>query len=182
MEPQISTSKGQIIAKFGLIYSLLLIALNLIMYITGMQNQMKSVTFFITMSMILGSVYFGIISRRNNTLGGFITYGQSVGTGMLISLVGGLIMAVYSYLFVTIIDPEMITNGLLETKRQMIEQNKSEEEIEMAMKWGKKLSTPLMVIVFSILLNLFYGLVASLIIAIFTKREDPDSQYNSLNS
>jgi hypothetical protein len=94
MEPQVTANKWQIIVKFSLIYALITIALNLILYILDMQSKMDVFSTIALIVITLGSVYFGILSRRDNVMDGFITYGQGVSTGMLISLVAALIVSV----------------------------------------------------------------------------------------
>lgn len=181
MEPQAKTSKWQIIAKFSLIYSLVIIALNLVLFILGMQMQMQTLNTLVMLAAVFVSIYFGIVSRRDNTLDGYITYGQGVGTGMLISLMAGIIVTIYTQVFISFIDPDFMQNMLNEAKRKMIEDGRSEEQIEVAMEWTKKImGSPIIMAVMGILTNLFYGLIASLILAYFTKRINPDSQYNSL--
>lgn len=180
MEPQISTGKWQIIAKFSMIYSLVLIALNLILFITGLQMKLSFLSTIVMIITVVGSIYFGTISLRNNTLGGYITYGQSVGTGMLISLFAGIIMVIYSYIYATVIDPDFLNNMVEEVKRKMIEEDASEEKIEQSIYWMKKMSSPWIMMAGGLFSYLFYGLIASLIVSIFTKKEDPDAAYKSL--
>jgi hypothetical protein len=181
MEPQVTANKWQIIIKFSLIYALILIALNLILYILDMQNKMNVFSTIALIVITLGSVYFGILSRRDNVMDGFITYGQGVSTGMLISLVAALIVSVYSFVFATFIDPDFMQNIINQAKRDMIEKGESEEAIEMAIGMMSKMNKPWIFALMGLLGQLFYGLITSLIVSNFTKRIDPDGSYNSLS-
>jgi hypothetical protein len=181
MEPQVTANKWQIIIKFSLIYALIIIALNLILYILDLQNKMSVFSSIALIVITLGSVYFGILSSRDNVMNGFITYGQGVSTGMLISLFAGLIVTVYTYLFVSFIDPDFMQNIINQAKRDMIEKGENEENIERAIEMMSMMNKPWIMSLMGLLGQLFYGLIASLIISNFTKRLDPDSSYNSLS-
>lgn len=182
MEPQVTTSKWQIIIKFSLIYALILIALNLILYILDMQQKMNIFNTIVLIITTLGSIYFGILSQRDNVMNGFITYGEGISTGMLISLFAGLIVSIYTLVFATFIDPDFMLNIINQAKRDMIEKGDSEENIERAISMMSVMNKPWILAVFGLLGQLFYGLIASLIVSNFTKRLDPDASYNSLNN
>jgi hypothetical protein len=68
----------------------------------------------------------------------------------------------------------------IESKRQLIESGASEDEIEAQMKVMSYVKSPWVMTFGGFLGNFFYGFVASLIMAFFVKREDPDSAYKSL--
>ncbi len=182
MEPQATANKWQIIIKFSLIYALITIALDLVLYILDLQNKMSVLSTIVLIVTTLGSVYFGVISIRDNVMNGFITYGHSVSTGLLISLFAGLIVTVYTYFFESFIDPEFMQNIINQAKRDMIERGENEENIERAIGMISKMNKPWIFALMGLLGQLFYGLIASLIISNFTKRIDPDSSYNSLSN
>jgi MFS family permease len=182
MEPTTVTTKWQIISKFALIFTLILVAINLMLYITDMQTKLATLTTLITFVAIFGAIFKGIQTQRDQLLGGYISYGDGVKLGMLITLFAAILLAIYSVIFVTFIDVDFMDNMLNETKRQMIEQNKSEEEIEMAMKFSGYLKSPWVFAIGGFLGYVVYGLIASLIVSIFTKKEDPEASYNSLQN
>ena len=74
--------------------------------------------------------------------GGFMSYGQGLVIGMLVSMVSGLLTGFFNYLYRTLIDPEM--NGrMLETVRAKMEEggNMSDEQIESAVNMTAKFSS-----------------------------------------
>ena len=94
----------------------------------------------------------------------------------------GIILSVYQYLFSTYIAPEMSANIMNETKRQMIESGSSEEEMEAALNMMQAFQKPGYMILAGIGATLIFGLIVSLIVSAFTKREDPDGAYKNLNN
>lgn len=180
MEPQFKTNKWQIITKFAIVYSLIVIGFGLILYIFNLTMKAGWVSGLVSLSALFGSIYYGILAHRNQNLNGFITYKQSLGIGLLISLVAGVVLALYQLLFNLYIAPEMAVNLMNEAKRQMIESNTSEEDMERTLSMFKKMSEPLYIVLGGIAGSFFLGLIASLIISSFTKKEDPDAAYKNL--
>lgn len=143
MEPKLETNKWQIIAKFSLIFTLILVAVNLMFYITGMQTKLSVVMTILTILVVAGSIYKGILTQRNQVLGGYISYGGGVKIGLLITLFASVLLTFYHYIFVEFIDVDFMDNMIKEAKRQMIEDGSSEEEIEMGMKMFEYTEFPL---------------------------------------
>ena len=142
MEQITTTNKWQIIAKFSMIYALILIAINLLLYITGYSLKANAVNTGATIITVLGSIYFGIVSLRDNTLNGYISYGNGVSTGLYITLFSAIMLTIYFVIFTNFIDPEFTQKIMNETKRKMIEEGKSEDEIEMVMHYSKTFMKP----------------------------------------
>ncbi len=182
MEPQTTTTKWQIIIKYSMMYALSSIALSMILFILGLQTKSSWVTNVITLAYVSLFLFYGIKARRDESLNGFITYGQGVGTGVLIALCAGVVISIFAVINITIIDPELMRNVMEEAKRKMIENGDSEEKIEMATKWMANMQSPAYVAIGSLVGNLFIGLIVSLVISIFTKKDNPDATYNSLSN
>jgi hypothetical protein len=182
MEPQFKSSKWQIIAKFALVYTLIVIGFGLVLYLFNLTLQASMVNGLVNIVALSVSIYFAIVSNRDNIQNGFITYGQGVALGVYISLMAGIILSVYQYLFSTYIAPEMSANIMNETKRQMIESGSSEEEMEAALNMMQAFQKPGYMILAGIGATLIFGLIVSLIVSAFTKREDPDGAYKNLNN
>jgi hypothetical protein len=181
MEPQFKSSKWQIVAKFALVYTLIVIGFGLVLYLFNLTLQAGMVNGLVNIVALSASIYFAIVSNRDNNLNGYISYGQGVALGVYISLMAGIILSIYQYLFSTYIAPEMSANFINETKRQMIENGSSEEEMEAALNMMQAFQKPTYMILAGIGGTLLFGLIVSLIVSAFTKREDPDGAYKNLN-
>ncbi len=182
MDLTTANTKWQIIAKFGFINALLLIALNLIVYITNSQTSIGFLNSILIIIIVISTSYLGIIACRKEYFNGFLTYGQGVGLGFFINLLACFVLSFYTYIFVVFIDPDFLNNILIQSKKMMIERGDSEEVIATGMGWVKKFTTPFYFSLFAGLGNLFSSAIGILLLAIFTRKEDPNSHYNSLNN
>lgn len=180
MDQELKAHKWQLVAKFGLIYTLLSVALNLIMYISGTQLSLKFVSTILNFLVVFGSLYAGIVAIRNEVTNGFASYGDCLKSGMQITAAASILLTIYFYVFITFIDVDFIDNLMTESKKQLIESGATEDEIEAQMNAMAMVRSPWVLNLGGFLGNFFYGFVASLILAFFAKREDPDAAYKSL--
>jgi hypothetical protein len=154
MEIEHVTTKNQVIIKFSIIYALANIGMALVLYILEVMDKSWMIT-ILSLAVNTAILFFAMKSRKNDTLAGFMTYGQGFGTGMLIMIFGGLITAVYTFVFYTYIDTDFI-NKMLEIRRtEMLKKD---------------------------LGSLFFGLIISLVLAAVNKRENPNAAYNNLEA
>lgn len=154
----------------GLILGLVGIVYNLVIYFLDLTLN-KSVTYiFLVLSVFL--LYYFIRSYRDNYLHGNITYGQSVGAGVIIFLYYSIIAAVFTYILYKIIDPGLIDKTLAMAEEQMIKSGRVPEgSVETAMSFQRKFMRPEIIAPFSILGTMIYGTIISLIVSIFTRKE-----------
>jgi len=104
----------------------------------------------------------------------FMTLGQSLKIGLMISLIGGLLLSVFSYIYGQFIDPGMadrIKDMLIE---QWEAQGMSDEQIDQAMKFTSYMFNPVIGLIVVLLKNVLVGFVLSLIIGAITKKNNPE--------
>ncbi|HLP74854.1 MAG TPA: DUF4199 domain-containing protein [Bacteroidales bacterium] len=117
-------------------------------------------------------LYYFIKSYRDNYLHGRITYGQSVGAGVIIYLYYSVIIAVFTYFLYKVIDPDLSNKMLAFVEEQMRRSGRvPESAIESGMAIQRKIYKPEIMAPFSIFGNMIFGTVLSLIASIFTKKE-----------
>lgn len=155
-----------------------LILFSLLMY--SFDINLQSPMMYLAFIILAAGIFFGIISFRDNYLGGFISYGKCIAVGVMISLFASILLAIYSYLFFTFFDQSSIQKILDLTEEKLVQQEMTEEQIEMAMKYTAKFMTPIWMSAINILSYTFWGTIISLIIGIFTKKTDPsfEGQFN----
>lgn len=153
----------------GLRYGLLVgLASTIYSFVLNMTHLEQSAVKWLSLGILgAGIVLAQQLYKRSNS--GFIGFGDGLGIGMIISAVSGVISAVFSYIYLSFIDPEMI-GRIMEKARTDMENrgNLSDEQIEQGMQMTTKFMTApvmsLMVLVGSLLLGLLLSLVISAII------------------
>jgi len=154
-----------------------LAAVPLIFYAIGIEKDesVQTISGFLNVAIVAIIIFVGIREVREVDGKGYITFGKGFSTGMLISLIGGIISAVFSYLYFTVINPGMVTYIRLKAEADMVAEGRSDSEIEMAASWVEMFTSPGMMAVFAIVGCLFIGVVASLVCAGILKKEDPSA-------
>jgi len=101
MEEKVNVWKANL--TNGLILALAGIAFSLVMFFFDL--SLNKTVGYINIPIQLVLLYFLLKSYRDNFMHGQITYGQSVGAGVVIFVYYAIIMAVFTYLLFTVIDP-----------------------------------------------------------------------------
>ena len=158
---------------YGAIYGLASSITYLIFYFAGAPVNSKWPQWigYLLMIVILS---MGIKSYRDQDSEGFISYGRSLGTGVLMGMFGGIITGLFSVLMFTVIDPGLGEKIVEKAQEDMIQRGgMSEDQIEMAVSWTRKFMNPGMLFLFSIIGSAFMAFIFSLFISIFVRKEKP---------
>lgn len=155
-------SGGLILAMTGIIYTLVIYFLNLTF------NQVQGYIFLLILIVVL---FYLVKSYRDNYLHGLITYGQSVGAGVVIFIYYSVIIALFTYLLYKIIDPGLIGRQLAVAEELIEKRGLPREATDAALSFQKKFITPEVLAISGIFTNIITGVIMSLIVAIFTKKE-----------
>ncbi|WP_223650985.1 DUF4199 domain-containing protein [Hymenobacter psoromatis] len=129
---------------------------------------------YLTYAVIIGGI---VLAQREFKLcsAGFMGYGQGLGIGTLLSGVVGLLSAVFAYVYINFVDPDIITRGLEKARADMEARGTmSDAQIEQGLAWGAKFSNGPFLFVLIIILTLLFGLVVSLITAAILKNAKPE--------
>ncbi len=105
--------------------------------------------------------------------GGFMSFGQGLGLGMLLFVTGGVLAAGFDIVYKKVIDPGIIDKILEMTEMQYEKSGLSPDAIEKAMESAKPfIAGPLapVVVIFSFALT---GFICSLIMAAIMKKNPP---------
>jgi hypothetical protein len=106
-------------------------------------------------------------------LGGYISFGDAFSSGFRYSVFSGLLLAVFTYLYLTILSPDVYAKSLDASRAQMEAKNLSSAQIdqgmEIAKKWGPLIGSFFIAIMYAIV-----GAIIALIgAAIFKKERSP---------
>lgn len=167
MEEKVSVWKanltnGVILGLIGIVYTLVVYFFDLTL------NKVQGYVFLV---ILIVTLYFLIKSYRDNYLHGQMTYGQAVGSGMVIFLYYSIITAIFTYILFAFIDPGLIDKQIAYAEEMMQERGLPQEAMDAAMKIQQKMIKPGIIAPMSLLSNMLYGLIMSLIVGIFVKNE-----------
>jgi len=153
--------------KYGLISSLIMIVFFLALVLTG-QDAFDNVWGWVRFAISVVILVFAHKNFKDDT-NGFMSYGQGVGIGMLIAIVGVLIGGIFSFIYMNVIDTTVMDAFYQKQLEQMQEKGMPDSQIEMAVGWTKKLFWPIYFVA-----AIFFGLIEALIVSIFTQKKNPE--------
>ncbi len=156
-------TNGLILALVGIVYSL-------IMYFLDLSLNRAQGYVLLLIQIVL--VYFLLKSYRDNFLHGQITYGQSVGAGVIMFFYSAILGAIFTYILFAVIDPGLVAKQMAIAEQGMrAKGNLNESQIETAMKFTAKFMKPGIMATTGIFASLLFGTIISLIVSIFVKKE-----------
>jgi small-conductance mechanosensitive channel len=155
-------TNGLILGLIGIVYTLVIYFLDLTF------NKVQGYIFLVILIVML---FYLIKSYRDNYLHGYISYGQAVGAGVIIFLYYALIIAVFTYILYAVIDTGLIDKQIAYAEEMMAKRNMPQEAMDAAMSFNKKIMKPGITSIIGIFSNMFAGLIMSLLVAIFVKKE-----------
>ncbi len=162
---------------YALIMAIAQIVVSLISFFLGYQtDKINSGAWFGIIPAVVSIVILvlGIKAVREEQEGKYLSYGKGVGTGVLISLYAGLIGAIYAYIHFTYVNPNF-PDYLIEASRiKWAAAGMQESQMEGAEKGVRMFTKPVIQAVLNPLFSVFFGLIFSLIIAAFLKRNPPE--------
>jgi len=163
-------SSARLALKWGGILGLVLILITLIMYMTTpVGNAGFSALTIVAMVAFISLALLEY--RRANE--GFITYGEGMGVGALLSAVAGLLSSAFITFYNVVIDPTIQQRATEMAREQLEKQNMSDEQIEQAMEMAQKFQAPSFVFVAQVFGTIIMGVLLTLIVAAIVRRNRP---------
>ncbi len=166
-------SNAKVALNNGIIVGAALIIYSLLLYILEVPYTSKAswVSYLI---LIIGAV-LGIKQWRDKYNSGYVSYGGAFSNGFLTLLFAGILASVWTGIFFGVIAPGEIDKLIEAAEEQMYQRNPnmSDSDFEMAMSWTRIMMQPWLMAFWGILGNTIAGLIISLIVAIFMKKEKP---------
>jgi hypothetical protein len=153
----------------GLIMGLIGIVYSLVMYFFDLTLNKVQGWIFVALQFVI--LYFLVKMYRDNYKHGLLSYGEALGAGMIIFLYYSIIAAIFMYILYTLIDPNMVDKQMVMAEEELLKRGIPQDQIDMSMNVQKKIMIPEVLAPLSILGNMFYGLIISLIVAAFVRKE-----------
>lgn len=167
MEQKVNVWKANL--KNGLILGLIGIIYTLVMYFLDLSlNNIQGYVFILIQIVVL---YFLVKMYRDNFLHGMISFGQALGAGVVICLYYSIIIAIFTYILYAFIDTNLIDKMLAMTEEKLLNSGLSQSQIDASMTVQSRIMKPGFMAPISIFGNMFQGLIMSLIVAAFVRKE-----------
>ena len=166
MDNQTTTARTAL--KWGLITGIALVVYSIILY--TLNQTTNGALSLIIYGILIGGLIVGMREYRT-TNGGYMTYGEGMSLGALLSAVAGLLSSAFTVFYTQVIDPGFQERLVGQVRDQMEEQGKlSDEQIDQAIEWMQKFQSPGLQFMFGLFGTILIGVVLSLIIAAFIRR------------
>lgn len=165
--------------RYGAIWGGVSILSSLVGYLTNTDGSMpnagpiKWVYSLIGIGIAVWAIVTVIRIDRDQQLGGFIGLSRCLGIGALTGVIAGAIGAVFTVLYMTVINPGFIDQLKEMMTAQWEEQGMSEDQIEMALSMSSTFTNPVMMAVWQTLGGALLGLLIGLVAGLAMKRERP---------
>jgi|BarGraIncu00222A_1022003.scaffolds.fasta_scaffold102814_1 hypothetical protein len=153
----------------GLILGLIIVVYTLIVYYLDLMFNVYQ-GYILYLIQIL-SLFILIKTYRENYKNGFITYGQAVSSGIVISLYAAIIYAAFIYILYAFIDSGLVNKQLAAIEENFVKAGLPQNFIDSGLEMQKKFLQPKIFAPVKLISNFLGGTIISLIVAIFIRRE-----------
>ena len=170
MEDKLTVS--QVGLKNGIIVGLIFIVYGMILQFLNLDMQVMNYLSYLNYVVLIIFVVLGHKAFKEGG-DGFMTIGQGLGIGMLITLIGSAISSVFTYIYLKFIDDSMITRALDYQIEELEKRGMDDAAIDQAMAVTEKIMTPEIMPIMGLVFMLIFGFILVLIVSLFTKKNNP---------
>ena len=165
------------LTNWGGILGLALIGISLVLYLLDMSEA--SWVQWVSYAVIAAIIYIGTQAKRTSQ-DGVLSYGQGLGVGVGITFFGSILVAFYTFVFFSFIDPDMLQELILRVEDDMYNSGMPDSQVEMTMDMTKKFMQPGPMAAMVVLSYTFVGFLISLVTSAILKKEgDPFASVSS---
>jgi len=157
-----AAENGTLITGVLIVYSMLLYLLDL-----SREQWLGAVGMVIMIALMF------VFGRRYSQAGGRseLSYGRAYKFLAVIVLVSAVLSGIFNYIYFEFISPEIIDFSIQQSYEQMIERGMTESQAEAQMKFVLPWMSSISFAAVGVLMTVFWGLLASLLIAVMMKKE-----------
>lgn len=168
MEDQITT--GEVAKKWGLIYGLISVIVNLTPVILEMQ-----VSWIQIVNIVVAIVIYVLATKEfKEANGGFMSFGEGFKISIVASLIAGVLRSVINYVYVKFVDPSVTERIIAATNEAYRDQGMTEEQIQQANQFSEIFTKPEIGLILGIVVVLIGGLLWGAIVSAIIKNEKED--------
>jgi ABC-type Fe3+-siderophore transport system permease subunit len=165
-----SADKRTIGVKYGLISAVVGIVFFLVLNFAGQNPYVIKWGWAVSLTTTIVLIFLAHKEYKEGN-NGFMTYGEGIAIGFWFTLVGVAVGMLFNYIYVTFIDPNIMAEFYESQYEQMQQKGMSDDQIEMASGFTKKLFW-----VFGTIGATFFSMATVLIVTIFTQKRPPEQR------
>lgn len=168
MENKTTTTRTAL--KWGVIIGIVNILYSTAIMIS---NQMGNQTLGYIVYLIMGvGLYLAMNDFKKENVG-FMTFGQGLGLGTMMSTIVGLISSFYSFAYMKFIDSSIPDQILKNAEREMEKKGLPDDQIEQAMEYSKMFMSPGFMFMAGVFFTVLLGFLLSLVLSAIIKKDRP---------
>lgn len=168
MEEKVSTAR--VALKYGVLVAVVIMVYTTIINISGLsQNQVLSSIQFVFM---IAAIVMAMKEFREKNKG-YMSYGEGLGLGTLLSAVMGLLVSSFSTFYNRFIDSTILTQALDKVRMDMEKRGMDDAQIDQSMEYAQKFMSPGIMFFSGVMMSILTGFVVSLIISAIIRRDKP---------
>ncbi len=168
MENQTTTTRTAL--KWGVIIGIINILYSTAIMVSG---QIGNQSLVYVSYLIIGIGIYLALNDFKKENAGFLSFGQGLGLGTMMSAIVGLISSFYSFAYVKFIDSSIMDQALKNAEREMEKRGLPDDQIDQAMEYSKMFMSPGVMFVSSVFIITLIGFILSLIISAIMKKDKP---------
>ncbi|HIB37132.1 DUF4199 domain-containing protein [Mesonia sp.] len=170
-----SASIKSIAYTYGLALAIYSILVLVVIYVLNIDQESSINYIFTALNIVVTIIIYSIaLKTYKKENSGFISLSQALKTGMAVAVIAGLISAVYAFIHYSYIYPEFLDMISEQQRAAMIENGQmSDEQIEQSLEMMSFTRSPFFMSTATLIMNVFFGFIISLIIGLIIKKKDP---------
>lgn len=171
-----TTSKSFLLIKWGIIGGLLSFLVSVVTQYSGLAEDFSEtlgwVSFLVTF-VINVTVLFLALKEVRAQQGGFLSYGEGLGSSTLLGGLWGIVAGGFNYIYINFIDDAVIQKQMDLARQRLEDQGLSESQIQDAEKITNMMLGPGVQFITIVFFTVLFMFVLGLIVSGIMKREKP---------
>lgn len=157
--------------RYGLLTGLLTVLLS---FALNVMHQESSPARYLSFAILIGGLVLAMNQFKQQNRG-FMSYGQGIGIGAVLSAVVGAISGIFAYVYMNFIDTDMLSR-ITEKMRADMEARGglSDEQIDQAVAMSSKFMNGPVMVGAALLGTLLIGVLLSLVVSAIIKNSQPE--------
>jgi hypothetical protein len=174
MEAVQPPSIAKLAMKYGLINGVLAFVLFLIIAMAGVKQGWLTTAISIAILVVLMVLAHRDFKKTHESM---MTYGQGVGSGTLLSVIGTVVASILVFVYIRFINTGYPAAVLKMQRAALEERGLSGAQLDQSMAMVGAMVSPVGIVVTSLVSGVVVGFIVALIVSAFTKARDPNAVY-----